>query len=152
MHFLNEAVSLHQEWRCWQAPGLRAEGPPLHNGGNGNYPSSARGRFSADVLPIICEMTWHASVADVIHCLTTEVISEGTWEWLIFFVWAQDGITKELPRDTRITVGLNNVQRSASQLGGLGCAALISQHNKLLSISWDAVIVHQSYLGPCNKT
>lgn len=85
MHFLNEAVSLHQEWRCWQAPGLRAEGPPLHNGGNGNYPSSARGRFSADVLPIICEMTWHASVADVIHCLTTEVISEGTWEWLIFF-------------------------------------------------------------------
>lgn len=33
---------------------------------------------------IICETTWDANVADVIHCLTTEVISDGTWESLIF--------------------------------------------------------------------
>ena len=38
----------------------------------------------ADGLPIICETTWNANMAAVIHCLTTEVISEGTWESLIF--------------------------------------------------------------------
>lgn len=54
----------------------------------------------ADVLPIICETTGNANVADVIHCLTTEVLSEGTWESLIFHLNTIRDYKRRLPRDT----------------------------------------------------
>lgn len=64
------------------------------------------------ILPIICETTRNANMADVIHCQSAEVISEGTWKSLIFFnlstMW--DYKRRACPKTHGLQARLSDVQ------------------------------------------
>lgn len=63
------------------------------------------------ILPIICETTRNANMADVIHCHSTEVISEGTWKSLIFLFEHNVGLQKKgCPCPHGLQARFSNVQ------------------------------------------
>lgn len=64
------------------------------------------------ILPIICETTRNANMADVIHCQNTEVISEGTGKSVIFLFEHNVGLQKRgLAQDTWVA---GQVERCAA--------------------------------------
>lgn len=86
------------------------------------------------ILPIICETTRNANMADVIHCHSTEVISEGTWKSLIFYLSTmRDYKRRAAPRHMGCRPGLAMCSiTSASQMKGVGRATQVSHPHKLL--------------------
>lgn len=63
------------------------------------------------ILPIICETTQNVNVADIIHCHSTEVISEETWKSLIFSFEHNVGLQKKgCPKTHGLQARFSNVQ------------------------------------------